>query len=167
MVPLRECWDCAEVGTVRGMTNDDIRPAVAADVPAVRAVTDAAYQPYVARIGVRPVPMEADHAADVAAGKVFVTGRPVVGLVVVEARADHLFLDSIAVHPDAHGRGVGRRLLEWVEAHARALGLPEIRLYTNAMMWENQKIYPRFGYEVVERRTEGPYDRLHYRKPLV
>ncbi|WP_306190833.1 GNAT family N-acetyltransferase [Streptomyces sp. MK5] len=152
-------------------TGEGIRAAAAADVPAVRAVTDAAYRPYIERIGVVPAPMEADHAADVAAGKVFVAREPaagrVVGLVVIEARADHLFLDSIAVHPDAHGRGVGRRLLQFVDARARALGLEEIRLYTNAMMWENQEIYPRYGYEVGERRVEGPYDRIHYRKRLV
>lgn len=145
---------------------EQVRPAATDDVPAVRAVTDAAYHPYVARIGVVPQPMEADHMADVAAGKVFVTGEPVVGLVVVEAFADHLFLDSIAVHPDAHGTGVGRRLLRFVDARARELGLDEIRLYTNAMMWENQKIYPKYGYEVVERRVDGPYDRIHYRKRL-
>ncbi|MFC9280432.1 GNAT family N-acetyltransferase [Streptomyces collinus] len=143
-----------------------VRPAVADDVPAVRDVTDAAYRHYIERIGVVPQPMEADHAAAVAAGKVFVTGEPVVGLVVVEAFPDHLFLDSVAVRPDARGRGVGRLLLRFVDAHARALGLGEVRLYTNALMWENQKIYPRYGYEVVERRVEGPYDRIHYRKRL-
>ncbi|MFJ8113220.1 GNAT family N-acetyltransferase [Streptomyces sp. NPDC096132] len=148
------------------MTNEEIRPATAADVPAVKAVTDAAYTHYIERIGVVPMPMRADHAANVAAGKVFVTGDPVTGLVVLEEFADHLFLDSIAVHPDAHGRGVGRRLLHFVDAHARALGLPEVRLYTNVMMWENQKIYPRYGYELVGRRVEGDYDRLHYRKRL-
>ncbi|MEV8123766.1 GNAT family N-acetyltransferase [Streptomyces sp. NPDC085944] len=152
------------------MEGQRIRPAVASDVPAVKTVTDAAYRPYVARIGVVPQPMEADHAADVAAGKVFVTDGPgegVAGLVVVEARPDHLSLDSIAVHPDAHGGGVGRRLLRFVDAHARALGLPEVRLYTNAMMWENQEIYPKYGYDVVERRVDGPYDRVHYRKRLL
>ena len=150
----------------QGMTGGEIRRAVAVDLPAVKAVTDAAYRRYIERIGVAPKPMEADHAANVAAGRVFVTGEPVIGLVVVEAREDHLFLDSIAVHPDAHGTGVGRRLLHFVDAHARALRLPEVRLYTNAMMWENQKIYPRYGYEVVERRVDGPYDRVHYRKRL-
>ncbi|MFF4119776.1 GNAT family N-acetyltransferase [Streptomyces sp. NPDC001714] len=148
------------------MTNDEIRPARAADVPAVKAVTDMAYHHYIARIGVVPQPMEADHMANVAAGRVFVVGEPVTGLVVIEAHDDHLFLDSIAVRPDAHGTGVGRRLLEFVEARARALGLPEIRLYTNAAMWENQRIYPKYGYEVVERRVDGPYDRIHYRKRL-
>ncbi|WP_128375561.1 GNAT family N-acetyltransferase [Streptomyces cavernae] len=145
----------------------EIRPATAADVPAVKAVTDAAFERYIDRIGVVPVPMEADHAADVAAGRVFVLGEPVRGLVVIDAHEDHLFLDSIAVHPDAHGQGLGRRLLAFVEARARALGLPEVRLYTNAMMWENQRMYPRFGYEVVERRADGPYDRIHYRKQLI
>ncbi|MET7285650.1 GNAT family N-acetyltransferase [Streptomyces sp. NPDC005573] len=148
------------------MTGQVIRAAVAADVPAVRAVTDAAYRPYIARIGVVPQPMEADHAADVAAGRVFVTGDPVTGLVVVEEFPDHLLLDSIAVHPGAHGGGVGRRLLRFVDTHARALGLGEVRLYTNAMMWENQRIYPKYGYEAVERRVDGPYDRIHYRKRL-
>ncbi|MGW3623983.1 GNAT family N-acetyltransferase [Streptomyces sp. NPDC000880] len=147
------------------MTRDIVHLA-AADVPAVKAVTDAAYHPYIERIGRRPVPMDADHAADVAAGRVYVTGDPVVGVLVLVPHEDHLFLESIAVHPDAHGRGVGRRLLEFVDEHARALGLFEVRLYTNALMWENQKIYPRFGYELVERRVEGLYDRFHYRKSL-
>ncbi|MEU9099048.1 GNAT family N-acetyltransferase [Streptomyces sp. NPDC048361] len=144
--------------------NEEIRPANAADVPRVKEVTDAAYRPYIERIGVVPVPMEADHAADVAAGRVFVAGDPVVGVLV--AKTGHLFLDSIAVHPAARGTGLGRRLLHFVDEHARALGLPEVRPYTNALMWENQRIYPRYGYELVERRVDGPYDRLHYRKVL-
>ncbi|AQW52186.1 GNAT family N-acetyltransferase [Streptomyces violaceusniger] len=143
-----------------------VRPATAADVDAVEAVTDAAYRPYVARIGVRPAPMDADHAADIAAGRVFLTGDPVVGVLVLVAEPGHLVLESIAVHPDAHRQGVGRRLLAFAELHARALGLPEIRLYTNARMWENQEIYPRYGYEMTERRQDGAYDRIHYRKRI-
>ncbi|MFF8386809.1 GNAT family N-acetyltransferase [Streptomyces kanasensis] len=145
---------------------DAVRPADPTDVPAVRDVTDAAYRHYIARIGVVPAPMEADHAADVAAGRVFVTGAPVRGLVVVRTEPDHLYLDSVAVHPDARGTGLGRLLLAFVEDRARALGRPEVRLLTNAMMWENQAMYERYGYEVVERRADGPYDRVHYRKAL-
>ncbi|MEV0175965.1 GNAT family N-acetyltransferase [Streptomyces sp. NPDC050803] len=148
------------------MSNEEIRQAVSVDAAAVKDVTDAAYRHYIERIGLVPQPMERDYVACVAAGQVFVTGDPVVGLVVVEAYEDHLYVDNIAVHPDAQGTGVGRRLLAFVDAHARALRLPEVRLYTNAKMWENQKIYPKFGYEVVERRVEGPYDRVHYRKRL-
>ncbi|MGW7197015.1 GNAT family N-acetyltransferase, partial [Streptomyces chryseus] len=78
----------------------------------------------------------------------------------------HLWVDSVAVHPDAQGTGTGRRLLAFVETHARSLGLPEVRLLTNAKMWENQEMYARYGYEQVERRVEGEYDRFHYRKRL-
>ncbi|MGW7364864.1 GNAT family N-acetyltransferase [Streptomyces sp. NPDC054841] len=145
---------------------DDILPAAAADIPRVKAVTDAAYHHYIERIGLVPAPMEADHAANVAAGRVYVTGDPVMGVLVLIPGPDHLYLDSIAVHPDAQGTGLGRRLLAFVESHARELGLPEVRLLTNAKMWENQKMYARYGYQVVERRVEGPYDRIHYRKPL-
>ncbi|OPF82129.1 N-acetyltransferase [Streptomyces antioxidans] len=143
-----------------------IRPATAADADTVKAVIDAAYRPYIARIGLRPAPMDADHAADIAAGRVFVTGDPVVGVLVLVAGPGHLVLENIAVHPDAARQGVGRHLLAFAETHARALGLPEIRLYTNALMWENQEIYPRYGYEVTERRQDGPYDRVHYRKHI-
>ncbi|MFE1903127.1 GNAT family N-acetyltransferase [Streptomyces gardneri] len=148
------------------MIHETPRPAVPSDVPAVKAVTDAAFHHYIDRIGLVPAPMEYDHAANVAAGRVFVVGDPVAGLVVVIPEADHLYLDEVAVHPDAQGTGLGRVLMEWVEARARQLGLPEVRLLTNAMMWENQKLYERYGYEVVERRADGPYDRIHYRKVL-
>ncbi|MEV7415677.1 GNAT family N-acetyltransferase [Streptomyces sp. NPDC089919] len=146
--------------------DEAVRPAVAADADAVREVTEAAYRHYIARIGVRPAPMDADHAAEIAAGHVHVTGTPVSGVVVLVPGGDHLFLDSVAVHPGARGTGAGRRLLRFAEERARQLGLPEIRLYTNALMWENQELYPRYGYEFTERRVDGVYDRFHYRKRL-
>lgn len=144
-----------------------IRLATPADLPSIRTVIDAAFSHYVDRIGVVPVPMKADHEANVAAGRVYVNGTPIDGLVVLVPQADHMLLDVIAVHPDVQGTGVGRRLMAFAEQHAWDLGLKEIRLYTNAMMWENQKFYPRYGYEQTGRRTDGPYDRIHYRKRLI
>ncbi|CAM5586328.1 hypothetical protein GCM10010261_52030 [Streptomyces pilosus] len=71
MAALRECSGWDQVGTVRGTTDVRIRPAVPAGVPGVRKVVDAAFRPHIARIGLVSVPMEADHAANVAAGRVF------------------------------------------------------------------------------------------------
>jgi GNAT superfamily N-acetyltransferase len=144
----------------------DMRLATAGDVPRVKAVTDAAYHRYIERIGAVPAPMRADHRADVAAGRVFVTGTPPMAVLVLVPAPDHLLLESLAVHPGAQGTGLGRGLLEFTEHRARELGLSEIRLYTHALMWENQELYPRFGYQLVERRMYGPYDRVHYRKSL-
>ncbi len=104
-----------------------VRAARAEDVPAVKAVTDAAYHPYIERIGVVPQPMEADHAADVAAGRVFVTGSPSWGW--WWSRRSPA-ISSWTASPStrgAHGTGVGRRLLHFVDARARDLGLGEIR----------------------------------------
>jgi len=143
-----------------------VRPAVGGDVAAVKALVDKAYEHYVERIGVRPAPMDNDHAAQVAAGQVFVVGTPLIGALVLVAAQDHLYVDSVAVDPAHQGEGLGRLLLEYAEEHARALGLPEIRLLTNAKMWENQRIYPKLGYEVVERRIDQGRDRVFYRKPV-
>lgn len=46
------------------------------------------------------------------------------------------------------------------------VGVEPAAVERNALMWENQEIYPKHGYEVVERRVDGPYDRIHYRKRL-
>lgn len=147
-------------------TTPGIRLATAEDVPQVKAVTDAAYRHYIDRIGRAPRPMTADHGGYVAAGLVYVTGSPVSGVLVLLPGEGHLMLESIAVHPDAQGTGTGRALLGFTERRAVELGLPEVRLYTNALMWENQALYERVGYSVTERGVEGPYDLVHYRKPV-
>lgn len=143
-----------------------VRLATAADVARVAEVTDAAYRPWIARIGIAPAPMAADHAADVAAGRVHVAGDPVAGVLVLVPRDGYLLLDSAAVHPDAQGTGLGRALLVLAERRAVELGLPEVRLHTHVEMVENQRLYERIGYERTGRGTEGPYDRIFYRKPL-
>ncbi|MEU6081084.1 GNAT family N-acetyltransferase [Streptomyces sp. NPDC047108] len=141
-----------------------MRSATPDDAPAVRSVTEAAYHPYVGRIGVRPAPMDADVEADIAAGRVFVTGDPVVGVLVLAPQEDHLLLESVAVRPEAHGRGVGGRLLDFAEAHARERGLSEVRLHTHVLMTGNQRIYERRGYEETARGQTDRYRRIHYRK---
>jgi GNAT superfamily N-acetyltransferase len=145
-----------------------VRSALAEDVPAVAAVARAAYAHYVPRIGRPPAPMTADYAAAVAAGTVHlaVDGDQVLGFVVVLARPDHLLLDNVAVLPAAQGRGVGGRLLSYVEDEARRRGLPEIRLYTNEAMTENLDYYPRRGYVQTHRAAQDGFRRVFFHKLL-
>ena len=75
-------------------------------------------------------------------------------------------VENVAVHPDHQGRGLGRRLLDFAEAEARAAGLPELRLYTNEAMTENLALYRHFGHEEVDRRAEHGYRRVFLRKRL-
>jgi ribosomal protein S18 acetylase RimI-like enzyme len=52
------------------------------------------------------------------------------------------------------------------EEEARAMGLPELRLYTNEKMVENLGWYPRLGYTETERRAEAGFARVFFTKTL-
>ena len=145
-----------------------LRPARAADLPAVQALVARAYGHYVARIGKPPGPMLDDYAARIAEGAVQVLeedGR-LVGLLVLLPEADHLLLDNVAVDPAAQGRGHGRRLVAAAEDEARRLGLPELRLYTHELMSENVAMYERLGFVETHRGQQAGYARVFMRKRL-
>ena len=145
-----------------------IRRASAGDAAAVAAVTRAAYEPYVQRIGREPAPMAADFDALIEAGDVWAAsdaGR-VVGVLVLRVRGTALLLESVAVDPAHQGRGIGRSLIGHAERVASDAGLGAVELYTNARMTENLRLYPSLGYELVDRRREDGFDRVYFRKPL-
>jgi ribosomal protein S18 acetylase RimI-like enzyme len=146
-----------------------VRPARPEEAPLLAALVERAYAPWVEAVGRRPGPMDDDYAARVAAGEAHVLeaeGGAIAGLVVVERHGDHLTLDNVAVEPARAGRGDGRALLDFVEAEARRLGLPEVRLYTHARMARNITLYERRGYAVTGRRAEGGFDRVFMAKRL-
>lgn len=145
-----------------------IRLARPDEWPAVLSCVETAYAKYVPRMGMKPAPMLADYAALIARDEVYVIPGPdgVHGVLVIEPRADHLFIENIAVRPADQGRGYGYRLLRFAEDQARALGLPELRLYTHEVMTENLPYYARFGFEETGRRTEDGYQRVFMRKRL-
>lgn len=112
--------------------------------------------------------MDADFSAALNDSLVWLIERDnrVEAVLVLEHHADHVLIDTIAVDPRAQGRGYGARLLEGAEADARALGLTEVRLYTNEAMTENLTYYPRRGYEETGRRSEDGFQRVYFRKRL-
>lgn len=148
----------------------EIRPAAPSDAPALRAIAEAAYARYVAAIGRRPAPMDADFAAHIDRGEAWVATLEarVVGYAILlnAPAADALFLENIAVDPSAQGRGVGRALFDFVETRATSLERAAIELYTNAKMTENLALYPRLGYAEIDRRREDGFDRVFFRKAL-
>ena len=112
--------------------------------------------------------MLADYAVLSAAGQVHLLeldGR-LAGVVVMIARVDHLFVENVAVDPAFQGQGLGRRLMDFAEADARARGLPVLRLYTNVHMTENFPFYDRLGYAVTGRVHEDGYERVYFEKTV-
>lgn len=145
-----------------------IRPADAADVPAIERIVVASYTKYIARIGKPPGPMGDDYASLVRAHAVWVAqdASGIAGLIVLLPEADHLLLDNVAVDPARHGGGIGRALMLFAEAEARRRGFTEMRLYTHEMMTENIAMYPRAGWIETGRGEQAGFARVFFRKPL-
>jgi ribosomal protein S18 acetylase RimI-like enzyme len=146
-----------------------IRRAGPADVDWVSATIAAAFGCYIERIGRKPQPMTVNHAALIAAGEVHILeeGGERLGLIVMRAKPDHLYVDILAVRPETQGRGFGRQLMAFAEDAARRLGLPALRLFTNAKMTENRRFYPMLGFREAGDYTEDGFERVDFEKRLV
>jgi ribosomal protein S18 acetylase RimI-like enzyme len=143
-----------------------LRRANAADLPAIKAVIDAAYARYLTRMDKPPGPMLRDYGPSVEDGTTWVAGSPVTAVLTLYPGDDHMLIENIAVDPTAQGRGLGRALMGFAEQEAARLGLTRMTLYTHEVMTENQAIYTHLGYTEVERRTEDGYRRIYMEKWL-
>ena len=143
-----------------------LRRATAADLPAIKAVIDAAYARYLIRMDKPPGPMLRDYGPSVEAGTTWVTGSPIMAVLTLYPTDNHLLIENIAVHPSAQGRGLGRALMSFAEQEAARRGLTRMALYTHEVMTENQAIYARLGYTEVERRAEDGYRRIYMERRL-
>jgi len=142
-----------------------IRRATAGDLPAIAATVTAAFAPFVAVIGRRPAPMDADLPAALAAGQVWLAAEGQ-GVLVCFPEDGALMLDVLAVHPSAQGRGLGAQLVAQAEAEAARQGLLAVTLYTNVAMRGAQALYTRLGYAETARGPHEGFERIFYRKVL-
>ncbi|MEV6031889.1 GNAT family N-acetyltransferase [Nonomuraea sp. NPDC052116] len=115
------------------------------DKAAVERLVHDAYSPWIEVVGMRPLPMEADYGALIAAGRVHVTD-PLDALIVLVPEDGVLLVENVAVRPGHQGKGLGRALMAYAEEEARRLGLPALRLYTNVKMTTNIALYESLGY---------------------
>ncbi|MGB0409972.1 MAG: GNAT family N-acetyltransferase [Pikeienuella sp.] len=150
----------------------DIQKARPEDASFIRAIAEAAYKPYIKRIGKKPAPMVADFPALISAGDVWCLTEiaDIVGYIVMRSHnsttVESLHIENVAVAPERHGWGFGRALLEFAEAEARRRGIEQLDLYTNAHMRENLAFYAQLGWNVAGRRHEDGFDRVYFTKAL-
>nr|WP_175429287.1 arsenic resistance N-acetyltransferase ArsN2 [Lysobacter enzymogenes] len=112
-----------------------IRPATAADHPALRALLAAS-----------SLPVE-DIAVDTIDFLVAELDGALLGVVAVQACGDIGLLRSLTVDANGRGRGLGQALVERAEAHARARGLLRLVLLTETAA----AFFSRRGYVPAER----------------
>ncbi|HET6819756.1 MAG TPA: GNAT family N-acetyltransferase, partial [Candidatus Limnocylindria bacterium] len=74
--------------------------------------------------------------------------------------------DTVAMHPQHQGTGVGRALFQFAGHEAVRRGCDSLFLCTNLKMTGNRAIYPRIRY--VEFQTPGgsPPNGIYFRKAL-
>jgi N-acetylglutamate synthase-like GNAT family acetyltransferase len=132
-----------------------LRRASTGDAAAVRDLVRAAYAQWVPIIGREPAPMLADydhavrnHIVDM----LFVDGQ-LTGVIELVVEPECVFIENVAVRPDAAGKGHGWALMAHAAKIARMAGRERLRLCTNALMTRNIAFYQRLGYAVDRKET--------------
>jgi ribosomal protein S18 acetylase RimI-like enzyme len=139
-----------------------LREAANADLPALVAVLKAAFEEYRGRLD-PPSGAHDESAAKVrevlrtSRAVLALSGDEIVGCVFYAPSGNHVDLFRLAVLPEYRRRGIARRLIEYVEARARQLGLPRVQLGVRVALPGNRIYYERLGYRFVEARTHAGY----------
>ena len=131
-VPVGDTYSAS----IRG-TRADPRPARAADLPAIRALLEAADLPTDG--------LDAEHVHL----HVLSDAAEIAGVVGLEAYGENALLRSLVVREGARGRGLGRALIRHAEREARARGAGTAFALTTTI----PRLLDRLGYERVERRA--------------
>ncbi|WP_339852830.1 GNAT family N-acetyltransferase [uncultured Nisaea sp.] len=80
------------------------------------------------------------------------------GAVFATQKGDAVYLDRLAVDPEVRCRGIARRLIEAVEAHARATGAARITLGVRLALQHNIDYFRRWGFVETGRQAHDGFD---------
>jgi ribosomal protein S18 acetylase RimI-like enzyme len=145
-----------------------LRRATETDAAEIAALTRAAYGKWVPVIGREPLPMMVDYHDAVCKHRfdLLHVGNLLAGLIETTPEGNSLLIVNVAIRPSFQGHGLGKRLLSLAEDIAADQALSDVRLYTNALMAENLRLYEKLGYrrEREEQRSVGTV--VHMREPL-
>ncbi len=145
-----------------------IRTAEMADAPAMKHIAAQAYDKYVDQLDQPPLPLLHDYDEVARAGNTYVLTirQQVVGMVTFLSYPDHLLLRNLAVLPAYQRQGLGRMLVDFVEAEARRRNLTEVRLWTREEMSDNIRYYQDLGYSLTKKAVVDGCGRVYFCKTL-
>jgi predicted N-acetyltransferase YhbS len=92
-------------------------------------------------------------------GLVALDGARIVGCVFALERAHDFYVGKLAVDPDCHGQGIGRRLMRSVELLALGHGKAALELQTRIELTANHAVFARLGFRETERTAHDGYVR--------
>jgi GNAT superfamily N-acetyltransferase len=134
--------------------NFTFRPALPPDAAMIRAFVRATFAKWVPVMGREPLPMTADYdlALQNHSFELAFLGDDLAGVLETVVETDHLWVETVAVRSDLQGKGLGQMLMTRAAEQARAKGLAELRLLTNAALTTNLQFYAANGF--VQDKTE-------------
>jgi ribosomal protein S18 acetylase RimI-like enzyme len=136
-----------------------LRPATLSDAPALAATIAAAFAQYRGKLvpessAFRETPeVIAAQLAEGAGAIVAERNGAIMGCVLTELLEGDLYFGRLAVLPTARGKNLARRLIEAVEAEARARGMPGVRLGVRIALPDNQRLFASLGYAEISREA--------------
>ncbi len=86
----------------------------------------------------------------------------------MDGEAGFLAYERLAVHPGLRNRRVGSAMVDFLEEHARSVGLSEVRADARSQQPDNRPYYLARGYRIVgyAERYGIPDMRTHMAKTL-
>ncbi|KAJ5951962.1 Acyl-CoA N-acyltransferase [Penicillium vulpinum] len=151
-------------------SNRTLQKATLEDIPAIKAMVDAAYSKYIERIGKPPAPMTENWVETIRAHEVLVLrdNEQIVGSITFyeDKQTNSLKIDNVVVDPTAQSRGYGYYMIRHAEMEGRKQGLSSVTLFTNVKMFENLGYYPKLGFVETERKVEDGFERVYFYKKL-
>lgn len=137
-----------------------LRATTLADTAALPAIERSASQrflqiPELAWIADDQIISVAQHQAFAAAGLSWLAqaDEHPVGFLVAETLDSSLFIAELSLHQEWQGKGIGRRLLDYVAEQARAKGYTSLTLTTFRDVPWNAPLYARLGFELLADET--------------
>ena len=94
----------------------------------------------------------------------FTENNQIIGCVLLTEKEQQLYLGMLTVSPELQNSGVGKKLLQQAEIHAKNLALPKIVMTVISVRDELIAWYRRNGYEDTGAREPFPASDVH--KPI-
>ncbi|MFV8333354.1 GNAT family N-acetyltransferase [Flavobacterium sp. GSP14] len=91
----------------------------------------------------------------------FAENNQIIGCVLLVQKEQQLYLGMLTVSPELQNSGVGKKLLQHAEIHAKDLGLPKIVMTVISVRDELIAWYKRNGYDDTGEREPFPASDVH------
>ncbi len=142
-----------------------IRRAAARDASVLARLITTAFAEYRDRLvppsgalNESPAAIAAELATPERLGFVALDDADPVGCVLCRPDDGNLYFGRLSVPPERRGRGIARRLIDAVEAHAREHRFPAVVLAVRIALPENQALFERFGYVETSRYAHDGFE---------